>query len=1007
MNKTYLRYTLEDTFGVISSTYGNAILDKSSGLAITPALHEVAIWNMRQGTLVKKLKPSDNSAGSSAVERGQVSYLLLSPDGKRVCAGCTTGIVRIYDIESGGMTVALSGHKSMVTAACYNKGGDILVTGGADTHVIVWDVVAERGECRLKGHRDGITDIAFLPETCIVSNGLVSSSKDTLVKIWDLVTQHCVQTIAGHRSEVWSVCVSPCGTRMVTGASDAQIRVWRIIQASENESSKEVNTDVDITDASTYVDDMVAVYMGSVLRTNTGDKAVRVRYHAKGTFLAVQSSGKSIETFKVRSENEAKKKRKRRLKRHREKMEKRQRTKELEGQFLAPDAHNNTDLVVHTDTNGMHEHEQHDDVHDKVHEEYGVDEDGNEEMAAGDEFDVPTTINTHHKVRSIDLSPELSRDGSVSRMLVSFHNNSLELWSCTQTHTHTHAEEEQQDTSTLNKIVATVNMHGHRSDVRAVCISSDDLLIATVGKGEAKVWNARTRQCVRTSLCGFGLCCAFAPGDRHLLVGTKEGRLQILDLSSGDMLRDYEGHEGAVWSLDVSPDGKSMCTGSADGQVKFWDYELTGGNLAAVHTRTLKMADDVLCVRYSRGRGKAKRLIAVAILDATVKVFHEDTLKFFLSLYGHKLPVLSMDISDDGTLLATGSADKTVKIWGMDFGDCHRSILAHSDSIMGVRFVRDTHLFFTVSKDKTVKHWDADRFEKIIVLEGHQAEVWGLCISSDGSYVVTGGHDRSIRIWQRTHDIVFPEEEREKELESMFDAELDRDDKVGAEMKNTDQEQGEEGATGEESASAGRRTLTAVVFGERLIEALDIMVNEMQRIKAHKKAQKTANKQNTDNKSQGHIAPLQPNPFLMGMTCDEYLLAALRKIKPAELEQALLVLPFSQVEPLAACISRLLEKGREVELCSRCAVLLVRAHQSSIVAAGTSMASTFEALRLHIRERLEQTRNVIGRNIAGLELLKQHLKEKKNQWVIGDNIQDNTRTNTQSNKGSNKKAKLS
>jgi WD40 repeat protein len=47
-----------------------------------------------------------------------------------------------------------------------------------------------------------------------------------------------------------------------------------------------------------------------------------------------------------------------------------------------------------------------------------------------------------------------------------------------------------------------------------------------------------------------------------------------------------------------------------------------------------------------------------------------------------QLPVLSMDVSDDGTLLATGSADKTVKLWGLDFGDCHRSLLAHSDSVM-------------------------------------------------------------------------------------------------------------------------------------------------------------------------------------------------------------------------------------------------------------------------------------------------------------------------------------
>ena len=53
--------------------------------------------------------------------------------------------------------------------------------------------------------------------------------------------------------------------------------------------------------------------------------------------------------------------------------------------------------------------------------------------------------------------------------------------------------------------------------------------------------------------------------------------------------------------------------------------------------------------------------------------------QFFLSLYGHKLPVLCLDISSDSKLLVSGSADRNVKIWGLDFGDCHKSIFAHDD----------------------------------------------------------------------------------------------------------------------------------------------------------------------------------------------------------------------------------------------------------------------------------------------------------------------------------------
>lgn len=72
------------------------------------------------------------------------------------------------------------------------------------------------------------------------------------------------------------------------------------------------------------------------------------------------------------------------------------------------------------------------------------------------------------------------------------------------------------------------------------------------------------------------------------------------------------------------------------------------------------------------------------------QIFFVDSLKFFLSLYGHKLPALGMDISSDGALLVTGSADKNIKIWGMDFGDCHKSLFAHADRYKFISFSLNT-----------------------------------------------------------------------------------------------------------------------------------------------------------------------------------------------------------------------------------------------------------------------------------------------------------------------------
>ncbi|CAM9544508.1 unnamed protein product, partial [Laminaria digitata] len=382
---------------------------------------------------------------------------------------------------------------------------------------------------------------------------------------------------------------------------------------------------------------------------------------------------------------------------------------------------------------------------------------GGDRLTAGDELESEVVLRADHRVRSFDFAPARMEAGggavtggrggrSTTRVLVALHNNSMEVWGLQAAAAEKgkgkgkgkgkkvstvargdddggeEGEEGGEGGEASCSRVSVLDLQGHRSDVRAVAVSADGAMVASVSHGLAKAWSSRTRQCVRSSPCGYGLTVVFAPGDRHLLVGTKEGNLQLIDLGSGDIVQDYAAHDKAIWSLDLRPDGKGLVSGSADRQVKFWDFEVADGNLALVHTRSLKMADDVLCVRYSKHKQQSKLLLAVALLDSTVKVFHDDSLKFFLSLYGHKLPVMSMDISDDGDLLATGSADKTVKIWGLDFGDCHRSLLAHDDSIMSVRFVRGTHYLFTCSKDKTVKHWDADHFEKILTLKGHQAE---------------------------------------------------------------------------------------------------------------------------------------------------------------------------------------------------------------------------------------------------------------------------------------------
>ncbi|KAJ0400066.1 hypothetical protein ATCC90586_000538 [Pythium insidiosum] len=937
MVKSYLRYERDCSFGVIAALEGNVIYDHTGRFAIAPALKDIVVWNIRQGSKVRELRG----------DGGQVSSLALSPDGAFVAAGYSTGVVRIFRLATGALEVTLDGHKSAVEALCYKRDGAVLASGARDTDVIVWDVVSQSGLFRLKGHKDAVTALRFVGADDAL---LVSSSKDTLLKVWDLETQHCVQTCVGHRNEVWSLDVSPAGDRLVTGASDNQLRVWRV----GRDDAKP--------------DEWLRL-LGSVYR-QSNDRAMRVAFNPKGDLVGVQSAGKTVELYKLRSPEEMKKKRQRREKRLREKAKKKGTTVDA----LALAADDDADAA---------------------------------DNAATDEFELLCVVRSAHRIKSFAFSPDVAKDGTTS-LLLGLHNNSIETYTLTPSAAELDARHAK---------AHTIALGGHRSDVRFVAISSDDQLLLSLSSAAVKIWNARSMQCIRTlsDELSLALCAAFAPGNMHVVVGTKTGALLLFDLNSGECIwKEENAHNGsAVWSMDVRPDGRGLVTGGADQHVNFWDFEMhrddaTGAlRLGLSHSRLLKMSDDVLCVRFSNTKDAKKLVVAVALLDCTVKVFHDDSLKFFVSLYGHKLPVMAMDISSDDTMLVTASADKNVKLWGLDFGDCHKSIFAHQDAIMAVRFVKKTHHFFTASKDKTIAYWDGDHFERILKIENeHFGEVWGLAVSQDGSFVVSCSQDRSICKYVRTEDQVFIEEEKEKELEAMFEQDLlkDNDRKAPAMGKSDDEVAAAEAST---SASAAKKTIESVRAAESLMEAIELAEKELkeaaefERVQRKKKSKSTTESADTETPTPTPTPTRQPNILLLGYAPHKYVLNTLRRIRPNDLEESLLVLPFEYVESLIHLLLGLISHHLEVEFCCHVLLYLLKQHHAAI-GQRRQLFDELELLWQRLRQQLVAHKNRVGFNLAGMKYLKRQLDEERTGYV--EEIA--AAPSTASKKASSKKRKM-
>jgi U3 small nucleolar RNA-associated protein 12 len=318
------------------------------------------------------------------------------------------------------------------------------------------------------------------------------------------------------------------------------------------------------------------------------------------------------------------------------------------------------------------------------------------------------------------------------------------------------------------------------------------------------------------------------------------------------------------------------------------------------------------------------KFVAVALLDSTIKLFYFDTLKFHLAMYGHSLPVLSIDISSDSQLLVSCSSDKTVRVWGLDFGDCHAT-MKHSDGLISCAFQEKTHYIFSAAKD-TVNIYDADNHQRVQTLKGH-VEGGATCMGVGGVYVATAGRDQTIRLYNRTQDLLVIEDEREQERED----ELEKD------------------AVVENPSLPALKTAESERSTDKLIEALDVY------------------------KEDSPSNPLYTAYNARDKT--EFMLKILTQIKASELEQSVMLLPVEYVNRLIPAIGEVLEAyPLATELILRCLYSLMKFHLASISLSDKDVLKRVADLA---EKRQKYLVDMIGFNLAGLKFLSDRREVKE------------------------------
>jgi WD40 repeat protein/energy-coupling factor transporter ATP-binding protein EcfA2 len=231
---------------------------------------------------------------------------------------------------------------------------------------------------------------------------------------------------------------------------------------------------------------------------------------------------------------------------------------------------------------------------------------------------------------------------------------------------------------------------------------------------------------------------SFSSDGKTLATGSEDKTIKLWNVETGQEIRTLTGHNDHVSSVSFSPDGKTLATGSWDKTIKLWNVE-TGQEICTLSGHNYSVSS----VSFSPD-GKT---LATGGWDKTIKLWNVETGQEIRTLSGHNYSVNSVSFSNDGKTLATGSSDNTIKLWDVETGQEIRTLTGHNESVYSVSFSSDGKTLATGSSDNTIKLWDVETGQEIRTLSGHNEGVNSVSFSSDGKTLATGSYDRTIKLW--------------------------------------------------------------------------------------------------------------------------------------------------------------------------------------------------------------------------------------------------------------------
>lgn len=181
-------------------------------------------------------------------------------------------------------------------------------------------------------------------------------------------------------------------------------------------------------------------------------------------------------------------------------------------------------------------------------------------------------------------------------------------------------------------------------------------------------------------------------------------------------------HEGTVYCIDLSFDGKYLASGSADNTVKVFFLQ--------DRTELVTLTDavnSVWCVKISN----QNNFVVAGDQSGEINVWRFGTWELTKKLLGHTARVRFMDMSKDESFLVTAGLDENIKVWDMISNRKEITLRGHKGWVKFSIISKDQSRIFSVSDDKKVCEWKIPKFDDQIKYS-HPSDSFKNIFSSKG-----------------------------------------------------------------------------------------------------------------------------------------------------------------------------------------------------------------------------------------------------------------------------------